>query len=128
MQSRKNVVFVIGVSGSGKTTIGKLLAETAGYSFYDGDDFHPAGNIQKMKSGVPLNDDDRYEWLIKINEFVRENSKNDNLVIACSALKEKYRLLFSQDIEAEVNRIVLNSSAEIISARMQKRQDHFMPA
>ncbi len=85
-------VIVMGVSGSGKTTIGKGLAERLGYRFYEGDDFHTAGNVAKMAAGIPLTDEDRAGWLRALAGVIRDDlRRGEGGVMACSALKEKYR-------------------------------------
>ena len=120
------LIIVIGVSGVGKTTIGKLLSEKLQVPFYDADDFHPESNIQKMKSGMPLTDEDRMPWLMKLNEKLKESSKKESVVLACSALKESYRQVLAQNITDRVKWVVLNGSFETIQQRMQAR-NHFMP-
>ena len=122
------VYYIMGVSGSGKTTTGRLLGEKMGVPFYDGDDFHPAKNIRKMSSGVPLTDDDRYEWLLHINEFVKEKMARQDLIMACSALKEKYREILRRGIDPNCQWIYLKGNLETISRRLSRRKDHFMPA
>ena len=90
------IVIIMGVSGCGKSTIGKKLADKLGCSFLEGDDFHPAENIAKMKNGIPLTDQDRLPWLKKISEKCdHENNIGNNLVVACSALKKQYRLILN---------------------------------
>ena len=88
----------MGVSGSGKTTIGKMLSGRTGIPFFDGDDFHPPSNKEKMKSGHPLNDEDRQVWLQKLNLLAVAQSNGNGAIIACSALKEKYRVLLSSGV------------------------------
>ena len=88
-------VVIMGVSGSGKTTVGKLLAERLGGIFIDGDDLHPAANIKKMKHGIPLDDTDRWPWLDYIVQTVKERMVSQSVVVACSALKKSYRDRFS---------------------------------
>jgi len=122
----KNIFIVMGVSGTGKTTIGKLLAENLDIPFFDGDDFHPKENIEKMASGRPLNDSDREGWLAKLNNLAIEH-KEKGLVIACSALKKKYRTLLRSSIEESTEFIFLDASFEQIKKRMDKRKGHFMP-
>lgn len=86
------IVIVFGVSGAGKTTIGKLLAEQLGWRFYEADDFHPRANIEKMYSGRPLTDEDRWPWLQRLREQIRGSlAAKENAVLACSALKHAYR-------------------------------------
>ncbi len=116
----------MGVSGSGKTTIGKLLSQKIKFPFFDGDDFHPPANKEKMKSGRPLNDDDRKEWLLEINKLAQEQTKFKGAVIACSALKEKYRSVLNNGIVDPIW-IFLQGSYEQVNERMKKRNDHYMP-
>ena len=97
----KSVIFIIGVSGSGKSTIGKLLAQDLSIPFFDGDDFHPDANIKKMSNGQPLNDKDRQSWLESLNHLAKKQFIKNSCVIACSALKQKYRDTLSSGISAE---------------------------
>jgi len=84
------IVIICGVSGAGKTTVGKLLAQELGWHFYEADDFHSPGNVEKMRTGVPLTDEDRWPWLENLRELIeRELSAGENVVLACSALKRK---------------------------------------
>ena len=121
------VVFVTGVSGCGKTTIGERLADQWGAKFEDADDFHSDANLEKMKSGVPLDDDDRAPWLADINSFAAKHLDDNNLVIACSALKQVYRDQLSKTIESQCEFVLLDGSFDLIKSRMESR-DHFMPA
>lgn len=118
----------MGVSGSGKTTIGQKLAEKMGLPFFDGDDFHPPANKTKMKAGIPLSDEDRQEWLGAMNRLILDQSNEKGAVIACSALKEKYRIALSKKVETPISWIVLRGDYELIHDRMMARKDHFMPA
>ena len=119
------IVIIMGVSGSGKSTIGKRLAKKLGYSFLEGDDIHPIENIAKMKQGIPLSDQDRLPWLKKISEkCAYENSIGNNLVVACSALKKQYRLILNNAQNYEL--VHLFGDLKTIKQRMSKR-DHFMP-
>ncbi|WP_235537839.1 gluconokinase [Sediminicola sp. YIK13] len=125
-KTSKYVLFVMGVSGSGKSTIGKLLATALDYPFFDGDNFHPDYNIKKMASGKPLNDKDRYEWLLTLNELAK-NHVAKGAVIACSALKESYRDLLQKNIDTKVHYIYLKGSFEEVLERLQERKGHYMP-
>lgn len=115
------VIIVYGVSGSGKSTIGKLLAEKLSVPFYDADDYHPKSNIEKMKSGDPLNDNDRKPWLQELSKLVSKKS----CVLACSALKEKYRVTLSEG-ENNIHWVHLEGSFNLIAQRMLSRGNHFM--
>jgi len=118
----------MGVSGAGKTTIGKLLSEKTGLPFFDGDDFHPAANKEKMKAGIALNDEDRKDWLAAINKIAREESVKKGAVIACSALKERYRKILSEGIAGGIHWIFLDGGYDVIERRMKARAGHYMPA
>ncbi|NLE00209.1 MAG: gluconokinase [Fibrobacter sp.] len=123
---KNRAVIIMGVAGSGKTTIGKLLAECLELPFYDGDAFHPESNIQKMRQGLPLNDQDRYPWLQSLAKLVAQSLSKGGCVIACSALKEQYRLILKGNNE-NVLFVFLKGSRELIYSRMVTRNDHFMP-
>ena len=116
----------MGVSGCGKSTIGKLLAQELSIPFFDGDDFHPRKNVEKMSSGKPLNDDDRHGWLVSLNDLAKEQLKNNSCVIVCSALKQKYREFLSKGIENQTEWIHLFGSFDTIYNRINARKDHFM--
>lgn len=120
------ILFIMGVSGSGKSTIGKLLSEILNIPFFDGDDYHSKTNIDKMTLGNPLSDNDRIEWLQGINSMALENC-TAGAVIACSALKESYRLLLSEKIEEQSTFVYLKGSFEEVLDRLQQRKGHFMP-
>ena len=122
----KSIIYVMGVSGCGKSTVGRLLAEDLQLPFFDGDDYHPDANIQKMKSGIPLNDSDRSGWLKNLNSLAREHRK-DGAVIACSSLKQIYRVILQEGIENDSVFIYLEGSFEQIMERVKKRANHFMP-
>jgi len=123
-----SVIYIMGVAGSGKTTIGQKLSVATGIPFFDADDFHPPANKEKMKAGQALTDEDRRDWLTRINELAKEQSEKNGAIIACSALKEKYRTALSAGIKAPVHWILLQGSFEMIQERMKARKEHFMPA
>ena len=119
------IVIVMGVSGSGKTTIGKLLSKTLHIPFYDADDFHPQENISKMSSGIPLNDSDRLPWLKELSNQIKLWNTKDGGVLACSALKTSYRdILNANDIP--ITWVYLEGSFELIKSRLEKREHHYM--
>ena len=118
--------IVMGVAGSGKTTVGKALADRLGWDFFDADDFHPAENIAKMAAGIPLNDSDRTPWLTALSDQLFATLKaGRHPVLACSALKESYR---KQLVEGKngVEIIYLKGSYDLLWARLSTRQGHFM--
>ncbi len=116
----------MGVAGSGKTTIGTLLAKRLGRRFVDADDFHPIENKTKMAAGVPLTDEDRLPWLEKINRFlISERAGKDELVLACSALKKNYRAILSKNCQAKF--FCLCAKAQILQKRLNQRPNHFFP-
>jgi gluconokinase len=119
------IVIVFGVSGAGKTTIGNLLAEQLGWRFYEGDDFHPRANIEKMRSGRPLTDEDRWPWLERLREQItRSIAAKENAVLACSALKRAYRdrLRVSDDVKF----VFLRGDYALIAEQLCQRRGHFM--
>ncbi|MDQ3829616.1 MAG: gluconokinase [Candidatus Tectomicrobia bacterium] len=119
------VVILMGVTASGKTTVGRLLAEASGYQFYDADDFHPSANVDKMRRGIPLDDDDRRPWLETLRDLVRRClAEERNAVLACSALKQAYRRYLL--IDPRVKLAYLKVDEELIRQRLQRRQGHFM--
>jgi gluconokinase len=121
------IIVVMGVSGSGKSTIGQQLAERLGWPFYDGDTFHPAANIEKMSRGIPLDDADRADWLTAIADRMRElSAAHQSGVFACSALKQKYRDQLM--VNALVRYVYLKGSYDLIWQRMQSRPGHYMKA
>ncbi|MGB5242087.1 MAG: NADP-dependent phosphogluconate dehydrogenase [Lutimonas sp.] len=119
------LIVVMGVSGSGKTTIGKMLANKLNLSYYDADDFHPQSNISKMKSGIALNDDDRQPWLNNLSLAMKEWEHAGGAVLSCSALKEKYRKVFKETIN-DIHWVYLNGEFDLIRKRMEKRSGHYM--
>ncbi len=118
--------IVMGVSGCGKSSVGKALAEQLGWDFYDADDFHPPENVAKMANGIPLDDSDRAPWLASLHELISSSLRTDHSgVLACSALKERYRQQLAGGQEA-VKIVYLKGSFDLIWSRMQKRTDHYM--
>lgn len=119
------VIVIMGVTGSGKTTIGKLLAAKLGWRYFDADDFHPSANIEKMSSGQPLNDADRLPWLEILRTLVRESlERNENCVLACSALKRSYRDYLLLDDRVKL--VYLKGESRVIKSRLEQRQGHYM--
>ena len=122
-----HAIIVMGVSGSGKTTISEALALKFGLPFIEGDKLHPAANVEKMAAGNPLNDDDRWPWLTIIGDELRKGAEADGVVISCSALKKSYRDHLRTATGHPLNFVYLDGSVELLSARMGARQGHFMP-
>jgi gluconokinase len=120
-------MFIIftGVAGAGKTTVGKLLAKDLGWRFYEGDDFHPAANVEKMRRGEPLTDEDRRPWLDALRAVIQAALKNgENGILACSALKRCYRARLR--VSEQVIFVHLAASPDVIQRRLEHRQGHFM--
>ncbi len=126
MISDQKVFVVMGVSGTGKTTVGKLLAQKLNLPFFDGDDFHPKANVQKMRAGMPLDDIDREGWLKTLNLLAKDH-ESSGAVIACSALKKSYRDLLKDGMGPHLDFIFLEGTFDLIKNRMEQRQGHFMP-
>ena len=122
---RRLEVVVMGVSGSGKTTVGERVAARLGVPFVDGDALHPPANVAKMASGTPLNDDDRAPWLRAIGETLAGTAP-EGVVVACSALKRTYRDLIRAEAPGAVF-AELDGTREVLAARMAARPGHFMP-
>ena len=121
------IIVVMGVSGSGKTTIGTMLADAIECSFLEGDSLHSKENIEKMLQGIPLTDSDRAPWLAAIRAHIlKYRKRRENLVVACSALKQRYREFLAEGIP--INWIYLKGSAALIRSRMTHRPRHFMKA
>ena len=119
------IIVLMGVTGSGKTTVGKLLARQLGWSFFEGDDFHSPENVKKLRRGEPLSDEDRKPWLEAIRETIRAAiDRGENAVIACSALKESYRRVLQ--INGRVSFVYLKASIALIQERLKNRVGHFM--
>ncbi|MEM9227552.1 MAG: gluconokinase [Verrucomicrobiota bacterium] len=122
------VIIVMGVSGSGKSTVGSLLAKACSGSFYDGDDFHPEANIRKMHAGIALEDADRLPWLERLRALILEREQGTApTVLACSALKTSYRDVLAPDADPRVQFVFLRGDFDLIRQRLEARQHHFMP-
>ncbi len=120
------ILIIMGVAGSGKSTIGQLLADRLGCAFYDGDDFHPAANVEKMRHGQPLTDADRASWLSALADLIRTClQRHETAVIACSALKQSYR--DELHVADEVRFIYLRGTYDLFEARLRQRTGHYMP-
>lgn len=126
MDKTRYIIFVMGVSGSGKSTIGKQLANALSIPFFDGDDFHPEANITKMSRGLALNDQDREPWLEILNSLARKHAAS-GAVIVCSALKKAYRDQLEKGLTPKPVWIYLNGDFNLISERLGQRKGHFMP-
>jgi gluconokinase len=117
------IVILMGVTGAGKTTVGRLLADALSAEFVDADDFHPPANVAKMRAGIPLDDADRAPWLARVNALLRSRAGAD-IVLACSALKERYRTTLTAGLEARV--VHLSGSRELLRERLRGRRGHYM--
>jgi gluconokinase len=121
------IIIVLGVSGSGKSTIGAKLARALDWTFVDADAFHPPANIQKMSRGVPLNDEDRRPWLSRLRQEIEGWLRDQrHVVLACSALTNGHRRILLVD-EARIKLVYLKGSYDLIQARLARRSHHFMP-
>jgi gluconokinase len=119
------IVVLMGVTGSGKTTVGRMLAAELGWNYYDADDFHSPANIEKMKRGIPLDDADRKPWLEALRDLIRNRlERSENCVLACSALKRSYRDYLL--VDEQVRLIYLRGSYELIKKRLSERRGHYM--
>src|SRR5438128_10143796 len=117
------VLVLMGVVGSGKTTVGKLLAHELGWKFADADDFHPRANVDKIRRGIPLDDCDRVPWLSALHDAIEQwNESQQNVVLACSALKQSYR---NKLRARSVHFVYLNGSQQLIASRLRSPQGHF---
>jgi carbohydrate kinase (thermoresistant glucokinase family) len=120
-------IIIAGVSSSGKTTVAQALAGRIGARFLDADDFHPQANVDKMAGGVPLEDADRWPWLDRLNEVLRQAAaQNESVVLACSALKQSYRKRLAADVDG-VQLVLLTGSRQLLAARAGARQHRYMP-
>ncbi|MEO9474971.1 MAG: gluconokinase [Cyclobacteriaceae bacterium] len=120
-------IVVMGVAGSGKSTIGQMLAKQLGLPFADADEFHPQSNIEKMRSGTPLNDDDRRPWLEILAQTLYERELEGGIVLACSGLKSDYRKVLNSKSKNPPTYVYLKGSKDLIMQRMKQRSGHFMP-
>ena len=121
------IVIIFGVSGAGKTTVGKLLARELGWRLIEADDFHPSGNIEKMRSGHPLTDKDRWPWLERLRQQIeRSLSTGENAVLACSALKRAYRDRLR--VSVAVKFVFLRGDYALVEKQLRSRRGHFMNA
>lgn len=119
------IVIVMGVSGAGKTTVGELLADRMGCGFSDADDFHPPANVEKMRAGIALTDDDRWPWLKALRQAIEDwQAAGESRVIACSALKDAYRDVLSP--RDDVVFVYLKGDTEMIASRLKARKGHYM--
>ncbi|XP_033020454.1 probable gluconokinase isoform X1 [Lacerta agilis] len=136
-------LVVMGVSGSGKSTVGSQLGDKLGWKFYDGDDYHPEENRRKMAAGIPLNDQDRIPWLCHLHDILmREHASGQNAILACSALKKMYRCILENrgtggdgghleehEVPPPLNIVFVHLAGpmSLIAKRLEKRKGHFMP-
>ena len=124
----KPLIVVMGVAGSGKTTIASGLAEKLGVPFVEGDSLHPPANVKKMAGGVPLTDDDRWPWLEAIGARMEvERVTGHGVVVSCSALRHVYRDCLRKNVRGKLHFILLDGSHQLITDRMKQRKGHFMP-
>jgi len=122
-----HAVVMMGVSGSGKTTVGAALAKRLGVPFRDADEFHPKGNVEKMSAGIPLTDEDRWPWLDAIAAAIRETPTDQGIVVSSSALRRIYRDRILKGAGRPVTFVHLDGTKEMIAPRMATRTGHFMP-
>ena len=120
-------LIIMGVSGSGKSTVGKLLSDRTSWQFFDADDFHSSENIDKMSQGVPLTDSDRIPWLYELQALITKTLKaGNNGILACSALKSSYRKILREKYPDQIVFVYLRGDYDCIQSRIKQRQGHFM--
>jgi len=116
----------MGVTGVGKTTVGKLLADKTGWPLHDADNYHSAANVEKMRAGIPLTDDDRWPWLDRLNALLRAaEARGESAILACSALKQRYRDRLQQGLR-DVRWVHLKGDMALIRSRLEQRKGHYM--
>jgi len=126
--SRLAAIVVMGVSGAGKSTVGRIVAARLNCAFRDADSFHPKANIEKMSRGEPLTDEDRWPWLQAIAVYIAEHrAAGTRCVVTCSALKRVYRDMVTNKQSADVRLVYLKGDFDLIAARLKARKGHFMP-
>lgn len=122
------IVVIMGVSGCGKTTVGSMLAQRLDWTYYEGDEFHSSGNIEKMSKGISLNDDDRLPWLAGIKKAIDKSVKSgSDAIIACSALRRKYRRALTVSV-SDIRFVYLKGDPATIRQRIESRDHHYMKA
>ncbi|WP_337266160.1 gluconokinase [Oryzifoliimicrobium ureilyticus] len=127
-QPQAFAIIVMGVSGSGKTSIGEEIARRLNMAFLEGDSLHPAANIEKMSKGIPLDDEDRMPWLDKIGEQMKSSlNRGESLIVSCSALKRIYRERLRAAAGGKLSFVYLDGSKALLTDRMKHRTGHFMP-
>ncbi len=122
------ILIIMGVTGTGKTTVGHLLVAKTGWEFAEGDDFHSKSNVEKMQAGTPLTDADRAPWLASLHDLIMDwHNRGVNAVLTCSALKQQYRDTLSAGLSAaEIRFVVLEAPKEVLEERLSRRKGHFM--
>ena len=126
MSNQPQALILMGVSGCGKTSVGQQLSQKLGWPFYDGDDFHPPENVEKMAAGNPLNDEDRAPWLAILHDLIKTHlDEGKSMLLGCSALKQKYRDQLAEG-NPEIVFVHLSGDFDLIYGRMIAREDHFM--
>ncbi|MEO5894961.1 MAG: gluconokinase, GntK/IdnK-type [Vicinamibacterales bacterium] len=122
------VIVIGGVAGSGKTTVGRAVAARLGWEFHDADDLHDAANVERMRTGGALDDDDRYPWLLRVRRVIEDAiARRTGAIVACSALKARYRLVLGEALD-EVEFVFLHADRDILRSRLQQRTGHFAGA